>query len=244
MSNIQKGDRVTLHTRTRSFPARVVNPQSKGAKAKIWIRGDPFPVVVPIISIERNDSVPTAKELKDEARALGITNWEEMNKVELQAAIGLAQAEDEATETPSPIKTKKKVSKRPKRVSRKVKSGPEKAVAKRKTAPKRQARSKAKKRLPGVSLDGTNPFRKGSNMFVMTEILKHGGNRNDLAKQVKTKLRIRFPKYKKRGFSAVSYVSRYLLVVANRLEDEYGWTVKRQGRGKSQVIVAKPPKRR
>lgn len=121
----------TLHSKT-------------GRTASITIKGDPFPVTVNRSQIKEGRAMPTAtatkasgaRELRQQAQALGIENYREMGKAELAAAVEAAESARNGT---APRRRKTQTAK-----AAPAKATPQKATT-RKAAPAKAAPQKSTK---------------------------------------------------------------------------------------------------
>lgn len=187
---------------------------------------------------------PKAKELRIEARGLGIEDYEEMDRSELVKAIKKAKKAQNGTGSKN--KGAKKVSRaeaeEASRERAKAKKSGKKATSK-KAAPKSAAKAKSKSapkgRAPKVS-EG-NPFRPGSNLSLIHDLLVKGGKRETLAKKLSDKISIHPYTHGEEDIDLVDYDKRVVLC-AQTLRDDYNYKIERDGRGLNGTIKATPPK--
>jgi hypothetical protein len=143
-----------------TWTAELINELLGPNQVEIHIDGDPFPVVVNREQVEeimptatRN---PSARELREEAKSLGIQDWRDMGRAELKAAVEAART----AENGKPTRRKKTTTKKAttKRATRpkpedgpieaphsKVKRAGKKATAKKAVGKKTAAKKATKK---------------------------------------------------------------------------------------------------
>jgi hypothetical protein len=269
--------------------AVVVAPSSKG-RVEIRIAKDPFSVQVeksqvspcdqngkPLKSNQKankghekettstmtTDTKPSARELRNEAKALGVEDYDEMSRKELVAAIKAAKKSAKGGKTKAKTSKKAKVEKvsaaeaveyakdRAAKKAKGKKGSAAKATAKAKPAkasskPTKAAKAtKAAKTTKGGSSkassnghgDGTNPFRKGSNLHIMCGLLLKGGKRETLAEKLSEKTDLH--PYSGNEVTLADFDKR-LLLAAQTLRDKHGFKVERSGRGLEGKIKVVP----
>lgn len=155
-----------------------------------------------------------ARELRDEAKKLGVAGYSGMKKSELLEAVTTVGGE-----------TKPKKSKATKKTSKKA-------------APKATKAAKAPKAKK--EKDPDNPFRADTNLWHITEALKQGGPRQELIDELKGTLSFKPRKQTKKEFDVETEIDRRLKVVAYILKDEYNWDFSHEGRGRTAVIKVTP----
>lgn len=253
------GNQVTFFPKSgRPRNGIVVRTGIEKGKVEVLLHGDPFPVVIPMFQIEKGHDVPVmarkrspARELRQDAKALGIKGWEDMDLPTMKAAVAAASEE----ETPKPAKTRvpagrkvpvaqaektaRKIAAQKKqatgnRPARKGPSGRARAAAKpaKKSAPKKTASKRTK--------TGVNPFRPGSNVHRVTEELLKGGKRIDIAKRLRKHVALH-PWSKDKEEDPIAAIDKRLLLTAGLLEREHGFKEERNGRGISGTIKVIPP---
>lgn len=209
---------------------------------------------------------PSAKELRRQAKTLGVRNWEEMSREELAEAIADAQSsEDEEETTARPAKTSRKTTKASKRAkateeaaeepeeaaparkSTKAKSTAKSAAAARKAtkaAPAKAAKKGGKRAAPTPSTNGSegpNPFRPNTNLWHFTEALMVGGKRSALVKKLLPKVKYNPRVQSDDDFDKEAETDRRLKVIGYILKNQHGWDYEHEGRGPDAYIKATPP---
>lgn len=231
-----------------------------GQLIEITLGSDPFPVNVPFQQVTlltkkgkaskemvRTEERPSRKELRKQADALGIDGWAEMSTDELVAAIAEADTDDNE---PAP-KAKKKKGKKGKIVNKKAPRGhtkndePEDEPAKPAKAAK-VAKAPAAPAAPSgrrIEPDETgNPFRKGSNLYLITVELIKGGKRMSMIDRLNKKIDLHPWAKKAKDLNPVFEMDKRMLLTKNLLLKEYGFTFETSGRGpENGTIKAFPP---
>lgn len=202
----------------------------------------------------KTDSKPSARELRNEAKALGVKDYDEMSRKELVQAIKVAKkggtksgkskvktekvSREEAEEFAAERQAQKSGKAKPKK-----KGSAAKAAAKSKPAKKAAAKpvkaTKTKAKTNGQVVTGDNPFRKGSNLHVICGLLLKGGKRESLAEKLSAKTDLH--PYSGNDVDLGDYDKRILLA-AGTLRDKHGFQIERSGRGLEGKIKAIPPK--
>lgn len=245
------GARVTFQSSGgKKFLAKLTSARNiSSGRVEVLIDGDPFPTEVPARQVclegaskPMTTKTRTAKELRDEARSLGVEGYEEMSKAELLEAVNAAGSNGDEPAKPK-TKAKKKASATKakatatKKAPTKTKAAPaKKATAAKKTAPKKTAAKPA-----SAELGPDNPFRKGTNLYHITEALKKGGKRSTLTKQLQRKLSFNPRKQSEEDFDVEAEIDRRLKVVGYILKNQHGWDYSHEGRGTSAKIKVTPP---
>lgn len=85
-----------------------------------------------------------------------------------------------------------------------------------------------------------NPFREGSNLRVLTELLVRGGRRRDLALAASRVIKIH-PYRKEHDDVDLDDFDKRLLLAAQQLRDRHGYRIERTGRGINGTIRVIPP---
>lgn len=165
----------------------------------------------------------TAKELRKEAKRMGIKGWEEMGREELKAAISSQNGE-------STGKTKK--------AKKASKAKAETPAKKTKSAKAKKGKAKATK---SASSNGSNPFRAGTNLWHITEALMQGGKRSELVRKLRSKLEYNPRVQAEDDFDVDAETDRRLKVVGYILKNSHGWTYEHEGRGTDAHIKVTPP---
>lgn len=160
-----------------------------------------------------------AKQLRQEAKQAGIEGWEEMTREELESALGDTAGADTTT-----------------KARRARTRGSEKATKKAATRPAKAARP-AKK--AAAASNGDNPYRSGTNLYLVTEALKRGGKRSDLVDKLRSKMS--FAPRDGRDVDADAEIDRRLKVVGYLLKNQHGWEMEHTGRGPDAYIRVRPP---
>jgi hypothetical protein len=248
----------------------------------VRLDGDPFDVCVyaqqirPATAKESTEmpksatkEKPKAKELRRQAKALGVTGWEDMSLAELEEAVEEAQAEqakpakktaakkaskkasavdeddddddddddeddddeDDDDEDDAPAKSSKKSS---------SKSKASKTAKASKKAPAKKAATKAATRERVVNENG-NPYQPGTNLYHMAEALIKGGKVASLVKQVGKKVSINARTRDYDEDSEREELQRRLIIVSQRLRNDFGFTMEKEGRGADATIKCIPP---
>lgn len=203
----------------------------------------------------KTKEAPSPKELRRKAKALGVANWEEMDREELAKAVAAQEGDTED----APAKAKKSTrSTKAAKGTKEPKATAEKPVKAKKSArateaPKAKKGSKANKSSKGPSKkreaprpaetgsDGPNPFRPNSNIWHITEALMKGGKRSTLVKQLKPKLEFNPRKQSAKDFDVDAEIDRRLKVIGYILKNDHGWDYSHDGRGPDAVIKVTPP---
>lgn len=160
----------------------------------------------------------TAKELRQEAKFLGIEGYSSMSKAELLEAVTTAEKAEEADEKP-----------KAKRKSTKAKSS------------SKSSKTTKRKAAASEDADPGNPFRPNTNLWFITEALKEGGKRKDLTKKLKKKLEFNPRKKDPEDFDVDAEIDRRLKVVGYILKNDHDWDYTHEGRGTDAYIQAVPP---
>lgn len=181
------------------------------------------------------ETKPKAKELRNEAKALGIEDYEDMSRSELVKAI--KKANKAKNGSGSKNKGVKKVSRTEAEKASRDRAA-KKAPAK-KTA-KSAAKAKTKSGPKGKTNEG-NPFRPGSNLHLIHNLLVKGGKRESLAQKLADKVALHPYTNDVSEVDLVDYDKRIVLG-AQTLRDQHNYKIERDGRGLSGTIKAVPPK--
>lgn len=255
------GARVTFQsTGGKKFSAKLTSARNiSSGRVEVLIDGDPFPTEVPARQVclegakKPMTTTKTAKELRNEARSLGVAGYEDMTKAELQEAVSAAGANGAE---PAKRKAKKKASSTKAKSTSTAKKAPTKAKAKtakkatskktstaKKGAAKKATTKKTATKKAAAKSEGTpdNPFRQGTNLYHITEALKKGGKRSTLTKQLQRKLSFNPRKQSEEDFDVEAEIDRRLKVVGYILKNQHGWTYEHEGRGPSAKIKVTPP---
>lgn len=197
----------------------------------------------------------SAKDLRDAAKNLSIKKWQGMNRAELEAAIALAEGgttekkkskdkevDEVATEKKKIKKAKKEIVEEAPKIKKKAKLvevPDEKPVKKKK---KKKVEAKAK--ITAVVETGettNNPFRKGSNLYFITEALKKGGHRDRMVEKLRPKMKTHPTVLQASYETDTLIIAARLMSVARLLKNQYDWTIQRDGRGEDSYIKGIPP---
>ncbi len=224
--------------------------------------GDPFPSNVDnrqiqLIDKETNNKMatktkdaPSPKELRRQAKNLGVANWEEMDREELAAAVAAAEGSNGDGDAPKKAKASKGSTKASSKVKKTAAAPTEKATKAKKSARSTEAPAKAKKgskkgkaapKPPAATNDGPNPFRPGTNLWHITEALMKGGKRSTLVKQLKPKLKFSPRVQSEEDFDVDAEIDRRLKVIGYILKNKHGFTYEHSGRGEDATIKVTPP---
>jgi hypothetical protein len=204
----------------------------------VQLDGDPYAVCVSKDQVEHNTASesqetgerivmatatatkPTAKELRREARTLGVEGWEEMTGSELKTAVKRARKGADS----APAEAEPKASK--------------KAAAKAAKAAPAKKSSKAKEAEPTAASETGNPFKVGSNLYHITEELLKGGKRSAMVTRLARKITLKPRQRAGEDYDETAELDRRVLIVGQILERDHGFTVTREGRGKDALIKA------
>jgi hypothetical protein len=252
--------------------ARVVSDAPLGQMIEVLVANDPFTSwvdrrqVVVVKSTQQDNQhkeehkmpTATAKELRKQARTLGIEGWEEMDREELEEAIA-AEAEDaeeevedeEVEETPAPrarkTSTKKAPAKKAPATKKSAGTRPaaKKAAASKTASTKKAAPAKASTRRAAAAEEedeeGDNPFRVGSNLYLMTEELMKGGKRSRMVAKLRNKVDLKPRTRGGRNFDIDAEIDYKLVRTCQVLTNEHGFVIEKDGRGTDQTVKAIPP---
>lgn len=163
----------------------------------------------------------SAKELRREAKRLEIEGYEDMSRKELQAAVNAAQGEAEPKSTKTKTKAASKT-KAPKASS--------KSKAKAKTSSKKTSAKKV-----SSEGEGPNPFREGTNRWLVADQLLSGGKRAQMIKNLRKKF-----SYGGGVEDLDAVIDHEILDVSSILRKQYGMDVAQEGRGRDAHIRATP----
>lgn len=205
----------------------------------------------------RAERVKEIRDLRDKAVGLGVKGADDMSKADLEAAIeaassngkvparkGRAKAakaaatpEVEEEAAPAPAKRTRSKAAAKKAPATKATSKPAKAPSKARKAakPAPEPKEDAAPVEPGA-----NPFRKGSDRHFLFGLLVKGGTRQALADKAAKRLHLRSYSDTKKEPGPLDYDKR-LLLTAQVLRDEFGYTFEKTGRGLSGRIKVTPP---
>lgn len=178
---------------------------------------------------------PSAKLLRREAKALGVSGWEDMSLSELEAAVEAASGKARKA-------AKKDKGRKP---SEEALAESTKSATATKAAKKASKPAKASKKSDDdddeVAENG-NPYRPDSNLHAIAEELIRGGKRKDMVKRLKKKIELA-PRQRAGADYDVDYeIDRRLLIVGQLLRKDHGFEVERGGRGPADATIkATPP---
>lgn len=194
-----------------------------------------------------------ARRLAKEAKMLGVRGYASMSGPELKAAVeaarnGNGSAPAKKKTESKPATATKPAVRRP--ATKKVAKKPARPAAAAKKAPPKKAKAPAAKKTvvkkgspaapKAARATGDNPFREGSNSFLMAAELLKGGNRGEMVKRLKKAMKIH-PWSKPKEEDPDFAIRKRMLLVAAALEKDYGYTIVREGRGEAGTIQALPP---
>lgn len=227
---LYKGAQIRYHTYGGSVLIATVQSNAiVGHMVEILINKDPYTVYADhrqLELIEGKKEMPTAtktpaKELRRQAKNLGIQGFMEMGRNELESAIVSVENGNKADKQ----RTEKKPAK-----TKKVKVTKEAKAKKVRTAPARVRKEQT----------GPNPFRPGTNLWHISEALMKGGKRSTLVQKLLPKLEYN-PRLKTQDFDPVIETDRRLKVVGYLLKNRYNFTYEHVGRGEDATIKVVPP---
>ena len=158
---------------------------------------------------------PNARELRKQAKSLGVADWEDMSLSELQAAI--KEAEDSDNESSSNRRTR--------RTNKQTGSTPVSSKT-----PKQKAAAKAKSNGSVDVAENGNPYKEGSNLWYITEELIKGGQRAAMVKRLKKKIELK-PRNAGDDWDEDYELDRRILITGQILRRDHGFEVERGGRG-------------
>ena len=248
----------------------VESDHNLGHMISVRFPGDPFPSNVDNRQIQLTDKenskhmatktkdAPSPKELRRQAKNLGVANWEEMDRDELAAAVAAADSNGNGDDGDTPTKAKKsksstKAAKGTGKAKKAAAEPDEKPVKAKKSTRATEAPAKAKKGSKGskktreaprpaaTEADGPNPFRAGTNLWHITEALMKGGKRSTLVKQLKPKLKFAPRVQSEADFDVDAEIDRRLKVIGYILKKDHGFEYSHEGRGPDAVIKVTPP---
>jgi hypothetical protein len=209
---------------------------------KVLLQGDPFSTYVDHRQVEKvgvqsvqqvhNDegnpmataTKPSAKELRKQAKSLGVEGWDTLSRDELVTAIKTAKGtarSNRAAAAEAPAAEK------PARATKK-------APATKKAAPVKAAAKPAS--TNGV---GPNPYKEGTKLWHITEELMKGGKRPAMVARLKRKITLS-PRVAREDWDEEAELDRRLLIIGQILERDHGFTVTHDGRGREAGIKATP----
>jgi hypothetical protein len=206
--------------------------QVDAERISIQLVGDPFPVgVLPVFLKKGHDQEmaaqtqerPDRKELRKLAQKIGIKDWEDMSSAQIWKQIQKAQAKESSN---GKVAKPKKVPRGQAKTDRGEPVTPtEKAKAAKKT---RKSTKKAPKTTrvvePEVAENG-NPFRPGSNAFLMTEMFLKGGVRGKMIDRLIKKIEFHPWAKKAKSIDPRHEMDKRMLMAIHQLQHKYGFTV-------------------
>lgn len=205
-------------------------------KVSVQLVGDPFPVDLRSEHLTKGHEqqmakTPDKKELRKQARTLGVEGWKDMSEKELAVAIKKSKGEVGKTTKAPTGKTKndkgKPVKPSDKKAAKAKVEKPKKPAKAKKVAPAKKEKTKV-----AVSAENGNPFRPGSNAAIFADLIIKGGARSKLIEQAKKKIDLK-PWAKKASKLDVDFeLDKRMLMVVHQLEDLHGFTVCLMGRGR------------
>lgn len=228
-----------------------------GKMVSVQLDGDPFPIYAEHTQIERtkhaqpegknqmttktNSNAPTTRELRVQAKQAGVEGWDTMEREELERAVKATSASEKAT-TAAKSKPAAKAKSTAKKAASKAKATAKKAPAK-KAAAKKAASTKAKATKAPKSDKPTNPnnpWREGTNMWHITEALLVGGKRSAMVKKLRKKVDVT-PR-DGREIDTDAEIDRRMLICAQLLVRDNGFTKEKEGRGADATLKVTPPR--
>lgn len=189
-----------------------------------------------------------AKELREQAKALGLRGWEDMGLSELREAVREAEKAErgsaKSTRAKKTSSTKRKVKKTAATKAEKpVEAASEKPAKSKKAKPAKaeaaQPTPAKRVKVKAADIKEKNPYRPGSNLYEIAPLLMKGGTRKDLAQSLSEKISLHPYANDPESISLGDYDKRIVLASAN-LRDEFGFTIVRDGRGLKGFIQAIP----
>lgn len=190
-------------------------------------------------------NTPTVRELRRTARQLNIEDWEDMSESQLRKAVKEAEGKAAAkasTRSAKSSKAKASTAKASRR-SRDTDDDDEDeapAKSKSKTTAKKATTKKAAASDVEPAENG-NPFKPGTNMFLITEELIKGGKRSAMVTRLKKKITLEPRTKSAKDFDVDSEMDRRILIIGQILRNDHGFNVVRDGRGPDATIVAEAP---
>lgn len=256
------------------MPAKVVSDAALGQMIEVIVASDPFTTWVERKQVEivnktkrqrdtkEEHKMPTAtaKELRKQAKSLGIEGWEEMDREELEEAVAeydedaedTVEDEDEVEEPAPRRRTSAKKAPAKKAASARKAPAAKKSSTTRPAAKKAAASKSTKKAAPARTSkraaaveddeeEGDNPFRAGSNLFLMTEELMKGGKRSAMVRRLSRKIELNPRVRGGRDYDSDAEIDYRLVRVCQVLTNEHGFIIEKDGRGTEQTVKAIPP---
>jgi hypothetical protein len=179
-------------------------------------------------------SKPNTRELRKQAKALGVDGWEDMGVRALQAAVEAAEDNDTNKES---APTRRRSSKATKVPATKVSKTTAKST---KTTAKASSNGTKAKAEAEVAENG-NPYKPGSNLFYITEQILKGGKRSKMVTALKKKIELK-PRTAGDDWDEDYELDRRILITGQILKKDHGWNVERTGRGSEDgTIQGTPP---
>lgn len=222
------------------------NPNGNDVRSSRKVRKDRTDKKGTTNPMPKTETKTSVKALRADAAKLGVEGWESMGRKDLAKAVAKAskngktpKADPEATTTKA--KATKKTAK-PKAETTKPKGkAKDKPAAAAKPAKKAAKAEGGAETSNGISLakgstpksipeDGSNPFRKNSNLHTVAALLLKGGKRSALAEKLKAKVALH-PYQKDVETVDLSDYDKRLLLGATTMRDQYGYGIARTGRG-------------
>lgn len=234
--------------------ATVIGDCILGRMVQILCDEDPIPKYTDHRTLERAEgdrntmttaTAPSAKELRREAKRLGIEGYEDMTREELTNAVKTTGSADTDTKTRTsapkakaePAPKRRPAKKAPAEKSTSAKPKSTKAAKAEKAPAKKAPAAKAAKAAP----EGPNPFRPNTNLWHITEALMRGGKRSALVERLLPKLEYNPRVQSEADFDPRLETDRRLKVVGYLLKNRFGFEYIHDGRGPDATIKVIPP---
>lgn len=174
---------------------------------------------------------PNTRELRKQAKALGVEGWEDMSVRALQAAVEAAE-DGETTKEEAPKRRTTRATKTA------AKSTPAKATAAKKSTAKKAATNGD---AESTVAENGNPYKPGTNLWHITEEILKGGKRAAMVKRLKKKVELK-PRNAGPEWDEDAELDRRILITGQILRRDHNFSVERGGRGPEDgTIVGTPP---
>lgn len=196
--------------------------------------------------------VSKARQLRQDAKALGIEGFDKMTGAELAEAVKQAKAPNARTGVRK-VSREEAAASAERRTARKAgakrASAPRKSSTRPTTAKKAPAKRAPAKKAPAKrtsvapAAGGPNPFRPHSNLHVVTDALLKGGKRQEIVRSLKKQIKINPWSHDEKLTPAEveKAIDKRLLLTSGMLVRDYGFIEQREGRGMGGTIKVVPP---
>lgn len=205
MQSFPKGARVIFTARTGKRFEGIVKGFPSADKVSVLLGDDPFPVEVGVDKLilkEYIDTMTTKTPTKRTAKKV-----EEVLPSAARRTRRTKTAEAAAEAPVAPARRGRKAA------AAKTTAKPAKAVAASKTA------------------DGDNPYRPGSNLHKITELLLKGGKRSAIVAKLQRQIDMHPYTQNKDDLDIEKELDKRLMLTAGLLQRNFGYTIEKTGRG-------------